>query len=209
MRLAGGAPSSLRVRGHDDRETAGASGSWGEQERGERGFVVGTAKKLAALMQRKLCGLKLLAVMIDGVRFAEHVVLAAVGIDLGGRKHVLGLREGATENAAACKALLADLIERGLSTERSLLFVLDGAKALRKAVADTFGSRALVQRCRVHKQRNVTEALPERMRVSVRGAVSQAYAAGAAKRAASCSRTRPLAGSQPSRRGRFAARRTR
>ena len=146
-------------------------------------FVVGTAKKLAALMQRKLCGLKLLAVMIDGVRFAEHVVLAAVGIDLGGRKHVLGLREGATENAAACKALLADLIERGLSAERSLLFVLDGAKALRKAVADTFGSRALVQRCRVHKQRNVTEALPERMRAGVRGAMCQAYATRDAKRA--------------------------
>ena len=100
-------------------------------------FVVGTAKKLAALMQRKLGGLKLLAVMIDGVHFAEHVVLAAIGIDSHGKKHVLGLREGATENSAACKALLADLIERGLAAERALLFVLDGAKALRKAVTDT------------------------------------------------------------------------
>ena len=81
--------------------------------------------------------------MIDGVRFAEHVVLAAIGIDLSGKQHVLGLREGATENAAACKALLADLIERGLPCKRSLLFVIDGAKALRKAVTDTFGARAL------------------------------------------------------------------
>jgi len=127
-------------------------------------FVVGTAKKLAALMQRKLGGLKLLAVMIDRVHFADHVVLAAIGIDSNGKKHVLGLREGATENSAACKALLADLIERGLAAERALLFVIDGAKALRKAVTDTFGARALVQRCREHKKRNVTDALPERMR---------------------------------------------
>ena len=82
--------------------------------------MVGTAKKLSALMQRKLSGLKLIAVMIDGVRFADHAVLAAIGIDLGGNKHTLGLREGATENAAARKALLADLIAHGLATDRTL-----------------------------------------------------------------------------------------
>ena len=146
-------------------------------------FVVGTARKLAALMERKLRGLKLIAVMIDGVHFADHVVLAAIGIDVSGQKHTLGLREGATENAAVCKALLADLIERGLPTERSLLFVIDGAKALRKAVTDTFGPRALIQRCREHKKRNVTDALPERMRSTVRSAMSQAYASRDPKRA--------------------------
>src|SRR6185437_13301525 len=73
-----------------------------------------------------LSGLKLLAVMIDGVYFAEHMVLAAIGLDLHGKKHVLGLREGATENVAACKELLADLIERGLPTDRALLFIIDG-----------------------------------------------------------------------------------
>jgi len=147
-------------------------------------FVVGTAGRLAALMQRRLGGLQLIAVMIDGVHFAEHVVLAAIGIDVGGAKHVLGLREGATENAAACKALLADLIERGLPTERGLLFVIDGAKALHKAISDIFGERALIQRCREHKKRNVTDALPERLRSSVRSAMSQAYATRDAKRAA-------------------------
>jgi putative transposase len=136
-------------------------------------FVVGTARKLGALMARKLAALKLIAIMIDGVHFADHVVLAAIGIDVSGKKHTLGLREGATENAAACKALLADLIERGLPAERSLLFVIDGAKALRKAVTDTFGPRALIQRCREHKKRNVTDALPERMRSTVRNAMSQ------------------------------------
>jgi putative transposase len=146
-------------------------------------FVVGTARKLAALLQRKVSGLQLIAVMIDGVRFADHVVLAAVGIDSGGDKHVLGLREGATENTAACKALLADLIERGLPPERALLFVIDGAKALHKALTDIFGERALIQRCREHKKRNVTDALPERMRNSVRSAMSQAYATRDPKRA--------------------------
>jgi len=146
-------------------------------------FVVGTARKLAALLQRKLGGLQLIAVMIDGVRFADHVVLAAVGLDTAGEKHVLGLREGATENTAACKALLADLIERGLPTERTLLFVIDGAKALHKALTDIFGERALIQRCREHKKRNVADALPELMRSSVRSAMSQAYATRDPKRA--------------------------
>src|SRR5262249_27718642 len=135
-------------------------------------FVVGTRKKLAELMRRRLSGFKFLAVMIDAVRFADHVVLVAIGIDLSGKKHVLGLREGATENAVTCKALLADLIERGLPTERTLLFVIDGAKALRKATADIFDSRALIQRCRQHKKRNVADALPERMRSQVNSAVS-------------------------------------
>src|SRR5262249_62427296 len=109
------------------------------------------ARKVCALRERKLAGLKLIAGMIDGVHFADHVVLAAIGIDACGKKPTLGLREGAPENAAACKALLADLIERGLPAERSLLFVLDGAKALRKAVTDTFVPPALIPRSRAPK----------------------------------------------------------
>jgi len=121
--------------------------------------------------------------MIDGVHFSDHVVLAAVGIDTAGEKHPLGLREGATENAAACRALLADLIERGLNPNQAVLVVIDGAKALRKAVLEVFGERALVHRCHQHKKRNVTEALPERMRTPVRSAMSQAYATRDPKRA--------------------------
>jgi len=113
-------------------------------------FVVGTQRRLADLMQRDLRGLKLVALLIDGVHFAEHVVLAAIGIDVDGSKHPLGLREGATENASACKALLEDLIERGLDPHRARLVVLDGAKALRRAVLDTFGERVLIQRCQAH-----------------------------------------------------------
>ena len=146
-------------------------------------FVYGTERKLGELLSRDLHGLKLVALMIDGVHFGEHVVLAAVGVDERGHKHVLGLREGATENAAAVKALLADLVERGLDSGRALLVVIDGAKALHKAVAEVFGRRALIQRCREHKKRNVTDALPERLRAAVRGAMVQAYAARDAGRA--------------------------
>ena len=101
-----------------------------------------------------------------------------------------GCAKGATENAAAVKALLADLVERGLDN-RSLLIVIDGAKALHKAVVEVFGRRALIQRCREHKKRNVTDALPERLRAGVRSAMNQAYAtrdAGRAQRLSAISR---------------------
>jgi putative transposase len=137
-------------------------------------FVYGTERKLAELMSRELRQLRVVALLIDGVHFGEHVVLAAVGVDEHGDKHVLGLREGATENAAAVRALLADLVERGLDTNRSLLIVIDGAKALHKAVVEVFGAHGLIQRCREHKKRNVTDALPERLRATVRSAINQA-----------------------------------
>lgn len=146
-------------------------------------FVYGTERKLAALMSRDLRELRVVALLIDGVHFGQHVVLAAVGVDEHGDKHVLGLREGATENTTAVRALLADLVERGLDDTRTLLIVIDGAKALHKAVLEVFGARALIQRCREHKKRNVTDALPERLRAAVRSAMNQAYATRETKRA--------------------------
>jgi len=146
-------------------------------------FVYGTERKLAELMSRDLRQLRVVALLIDGVHFGEHVVLAAVGVNEHGDKHVLGLREGATENAAAVRALLADLVERGLDPNRSLLIVIDGAKALHKAVVEVFGAHGLIQRCREHKKRNVTDALPERLRAVVRSAMNQAYATRDTKRA--------------------------
>lgn len=101
--------------------------------------------------------------------------LVALGIDIDGNKHVLGVREGATENATCCRELLTDLPERGLTTDKQTLFVLDGAKALARAVRDVFGERARVQRCQVHKTRNVVEQLPDSMRPSVRASMRQAY----------------------------------
>src|SRR5258708_9595420 len=106
-------------------------------------FVVGTQRRLSELMRRDLSGLALVALMIDGVHFAEHVVLAAVGIESNGTKHVLGLREGATENAAACEALLADLIDRRLEPSRARLVANESGAAVHTARRQTLGARAL------------------------------------------------------------------
>lgn len=140
-----------------------------------RRFVKQTEAQVQEFLSRPLSEIPFCALMIDGVHVAEHVMLIAVGIDHTGNKHVLGVRQGATENATSCRELLCDLRDRGLCTERSLLFVLDGSKALRKAVVDVFGKRAVIQRCRVHKQRNVLEQLPKDLQSSVRHTMQQAY----------------------------------
>jgi transposase-like protein len=140
-----------------------------------RRFVSGTSKRLEELMSRDLSAVSFTVVMIDGLTMGDHVALVALGIDAEGRKHPLGVQEGATENAAACTALLTDLRDRGLPTDRSMLIVIDGSKALRKAVRDVFGNRAVVQRCQEHKIRNVTEHLPADMQTTVRRAMQDAY----------------------------------
>ena len=141
-----------------------------------RRFITHTEHKLTQLLSQNLAALELPVLMIDGVHFGTHVVLVALGIDAQGGKRVLGLWEGASENAAACKALLANLAERGLRTDRAVLVVIDGSKALASAVRDVFGARALIQRCREHKKRNVTDALPRPMRTAMRQLLNQAYA---------------------------------
>ena len=140
-----------------------------------RRFVAATAERLEALAEKSLQGVDWAAVMLDGLRFGDHVILVALGIDSGGRKHLLGLREGSTENATVCKELLGDLVERGFPTDRHLLFVIDGAKALAKALREVFGARAVIQRCQVHKTRNVLDQLPKHKRAHAAKALSQAY----------------------------------
>jgi putative transposase len=148
-----------------------------------RRFVAETAEQLDQWMKRSLSGLTFAALMIDGIGCGEHTVLVALGIDEQGTKHVLGIWEGATENAVACTALLSNLVERGLDTSRSTLVVVDGAKALSKAVVDTFGQRALIQRCQVHKKRNVLGHLPEHARPSAAATMATAYGCRDPKRA--------------------------
>ena len=125
-----------------------------------RHFKVTTAAELKELLERPMPP-ELLAVLIDAKYFPKQCIIVALGIDKEGRKHVLGLWEGATENAVVVKGLLEDLVARGLETQRKLLVVMDGGKALRKAVQQVLGDNAVVQRCRVHKQRNVVEHLPK------------------------------------------------
>jgi putative transposase len=121
--------------------------------------------------------------MLDGIVCGEHTVLVALGIDEQGSKHILGLWEGATENSTACTALLSNLVERGLDTSRSTLVVIDGSKALAKAVREVFGKRAMIQRCQIHKKRNVLEHLPERRREATGAILATAYHCRDLKRA--------------------------
>ncbi len=134
-----------------------------------------STQKLEELMERPLGDLDLVAILIDGVNFEEHVLAVSVGVSSDGSKHVLGLWQGATENTQIVKELLADMVRRGLDTERRYLFVLDGAKALHKAVTSVFGENAVIQRCQVHKQRNVLAHLPKRYHFQVRSRLRIAW----------------------------------
>jgi putative transposase len=142
-----------------------------------RRFVAKTQEQLEAALAKPLGDRTWLALLIDGIEFHEHVVLVVLGVDDAGGKHVLAFREGSTENATLCREMLSDMVARGVPADRSLLVVIDGGKGLRKAVNDVFGQYALVQRCQVHKKRNVLDHLPEEMRVQTRAAMSEAYAA--------------------------------
>ncbi len=125
-----------------------------------------SASRLAEFLERRLDDLDLVALVIDGIEFHETLLVVALGVDSHGRKHVLGLWQGATENAAVAKGLLDDLVRRGVSSETKYLFVVDGSKALLKAVRQVFGKDAEIQRCHKHKEQNILDHLPkERHRV--------------------------------------------
>lgn len=154
-----------------------------------RHWQVATAAELEKLCQREVPK-DLVALMIDGKYFRSECLVTALGVDKAGEKHVLGLWHGATENSTVVRELLADLRERGLDTEAVILVVLDGSKALYKGVKDVFGERALIQRCRVHKLRNVLEHLPKEKRQQaawrLRGAWAKATAEEALKELKAC-----------------------
>ena len=144
-----------------------------------RKFVAMTETALAELLSRDLSGLDLVALMIDGVHFAESCCVVALGIGIDGVKHPLALVEGSTENATLVTGLLVDLRERGLDVTRPMLVCLDGSKALRKAVLDVL-ERPVIQRCQLHKVRNVKDHLPQRLRSTVGRKMTDAYHAGSA-----------------------------
>ena len=141
-----------------------------------REFVLRTREKLIDLMSRPLDDLRLAVVMLDGIELKGRCCVVALGIDTDGVKHPLGLWDGSTENATVATTLLANLVERGLDIEQGVLVVLDGAKALRKAVRDVFGIDTPVQRCQRHKERNVLAHLPEHARDTVRRRLRAAWA---------------------------------
>jgi transposase-like protein len=140
-----------------------------------RRFVAQTRAQLESWQARPLEDLALAVLLLDGVHVGEHCLIVAVGVTEDGTKHALGLWDGATENSTLCQSLLSNLQSRGLRTDRSLLVILDGSKALHKAVRAMFGEAALVQRCQIHKLRNVLDHLPERQRPWVKAILQRAY----------------------------------
>lgn len=144
-----------------------------------RKFVKATETALSELLAADLSGLDLAAIMIDGVHFGESTCVVALGIDADGHKHPLSLVEGSTENTTLTRELLVGLRERGLDVTRPILAVLDGAKALRTAVCEVFDQPA-IQRCQLHKIRNVQDHLPQKMRSPVAAKMRRAYHADSA-----------------------------
>jgi putative transposase len=140
-----------------------------------RRYVAMTTKQMTAWLTTPIGQRHFPIVMIDGIILGDHTVLIALGIDFEGKKQVLGLREGDTENSRVAKALLRDLVERGLDPERARLFIIDGAKALRSAIRKFFGDQGVVQRCQLHKQRNILGHLPEGMQQSVKAILKEAW----------------------------------
>ena len=141
-----------------------------------RRFVALSAERMKQWMAADLSNLDLLIIQIDGIHIGEDLMLlAAVGIDGNGEKHPLGVIEGATENTAVVQALLDNLVGRGLEAAVCRLFIIDGAKALSKAIRNTFGRHTPIQRCQVHKARNITERLAKPLHASVRKALRQAW----------------------------------
>ena len=149
-----------------------------------RRFVALSAERMAAWMGSDLSRLDLVVIQIDGLHIGNDLVLVgALGIDGEGNKHPLGLVEGATENAAVVQALIDNLVERGLDPKVCRLFIVDGAKALTKVIRATFGRHTPIQRCQIHKARNVIERLPKPLHASVRKALRQAWELDDADRA--------------------------
>jgi putative transposase len=141
-----------------------------------RSFVARTKEALIELMSRPLADVRLAVLMIDGVGLKDHTCVVALGITTGGVKIPLGLWDGSTENKTVTSELLSNLVQRGLDVEQGVLVVIDGAKALRAAVNDVLGTRTPVQRCQIHKQRNVLDHLAERDRDLVKRRLRRAWA---------------------------------
>jgi len=138
-------------------------------------FIERTATALSELMGRRLDDVRLAVMMLDGLEIADRCHVVALAITTEGVKIPLGLWEGSTENATLARTLLADLVDRGLDPEQAILFVIDGGKALRRAIRDVFGEHPLVHRCHRHKERNVGDLLPERDRDQVRARMRAAW----------------------------------
>ncbi len=146
-----------------------------------REFILASEKQFKQLCERRFDQTDILVIYIDGIQFGDCHVIVALGVDSGGSKHVLGLREGSSENSQVARDLLNDLVERGIKPDRLRLFVIDGSKALRCAIKAVYGSKNPVQRCRNHKIRNVLGYLPDDQKDQVKCAMQAAFSLEADK----------------------------
>lgn len=161
---------------HPEGDVPASAGSGVSKSAVSRHFVALSAERMREWLAADLSGLDLLVVQIDGIHITEQLVLiAAIGVDADGIKHPLALAEGATENAAVAQAVIDDLVERGLDPGVPRLFIIDGAKALSRAIRRSFGRHTPIQRCQIHKARNIMERLPKPLHASVRRALRQAW----------------------------------
>lgn len=157
-------------------EAVESTASGTSQSSVSRRFIAATAERLAEFRSRPLDDQRWLIVFVDGFEFADHTMIGALGVTADGTKVPLGVVEGSTENATVVRHLITGLRDRGLDASEGVLFVLDGAKALKKAVGDVFGDNAVIARCRLHKERNVIDHLPEAERPWVRRKLRAAWA---------------------------------
>jgi putative transposase len=160
-------PSAVRARGSSKSSAS-------------RSIVAKTRQRLSVSLERRLDDLDLIGLLIDGIEVARQTVVVALGITSDGTKVPLGLAQGSTENAALCTSLLQGFLSRGLRVEDRVLCIIDGGKGIRKALDDVFGDRAVIQRCQVHKQRNLREHLPEARHSYVLSTMRDAYGAATA-----------------------------
>jgi putative transposase len=157
----------------EDRSTSKSSVS--------RRYVAMTTKQMTSWLTMPVGDRHFPIVRIDGIHLGDHLVLIALGIDTEGKKQVLGLREGDTENGEVARSLLRDLVDRGLDQERARLFVIDGAKALTSAIRKIFGRQTEIQRCQIHKRRNILGHLPDHLHENVKAVLKEAWGLGDAE----------------------------
>src|SRR6202045_4594923 len=182
-------------------EVPAPKGSGLSKSAASRRVVALSAARLKEWMARDLSGPGLLGIQLEGVHMDEDMTLvAAIGVDANGDKHPLGLVEGATENATTVQALIDNLIERGLDPALPRLFIIDGSKALSKAIRAAFGRDVAIQRCQIHKARNIMDRLPKSMHAQVRRVLRQAWELADAGRDAS---SQPCPASRKGLGGRF------
>lgn len=168
------------VRGVSTRDYAGvvdaATESFGIRRSSvSRAFIEASRREVEELMTRRFDGIRFPVIFIDGVVYADTTMVVGLGLTEDGQKRILGFREGASENAEVCKSLIDDLCERGLCCEEATLVVIDGSKALLKAVLAAWGRYAVIHRCQLHKKRNIQAHVPERHWDEIRRRLNEAY----------------------------------